>query len=148
MTEAEMVFDCYNKLKKNRGFREIVLEVPYMSRCIDMILVENDYKIVSIEFKIKNWRKALEQAKDHNLGADKSYVCIPKTQKEVSQKLTKELKKHGIGLFLYNCSKDYPFEEIVSPELCDYKWEPWVTSLKNLINKISKKTVFELTEVT
>jgi len=146
MTELDMVFDCYNKLKKSNIFKEIILEVPYMSRCIDMIIVDNNYKIVSVEFKIKNWRKALEQAKDHKLGADKSYVCIPKPSKEVSLTLISELGKNGIGLFLYDISHEFPLEEFILPKSCDTRWEPWNTSLKSLVNRISDKQIFQLTE--
>jgi hypothetical protein len=146
MTESDMVFDCYSKLKCSNICKEIILEVPYMSRCIDMIIVDNDYKLVSVEFKIKNWRKALEQARDHMLGADKSYVCIPKPPKEVSPSLISELEKHGIGLFLYDTTKDFPLEEFIPPKSCEIRWEPWATSLKSLVNRISEEQIFQLTE--
>lgn len=142
MTELDMVYDCYSKLKNSNICVEIVLEVPYMSRCIDMIIVDNDYKIVSVEFKLKNWRKALEQARDHMLGADKSYVCIPKPQNTVSTSLISELGKHGIGLFLYDTTKDIPLEEYIPAKSYNMRWEPWVTSLKLLVNRMQDTNFF------
>ena len=146
MTESDMVLDCYSKIKNSSICKEIVLEVPYMSRCIDMIIVDNDYKLVSVEFKIKNWRKALEQAKDHMLGADKSYVCIPKPPKEVSPILIAELEKCGVGLLLYDTSQEFPLKEVISPKSCEMKWEKWTSSLKSLENRILEKQIFQLTE--
>ena len=40
MTEFEMVKDCYKKLKKVEKINDIYLEIPYMSRSIDMVIVE------------------------------------------------------------------------------------------------------------
>ncbi|HCC52824.1 MAG TPA: hypothetical protein DEQ30_12870 [Porphyromonadaceae bacterium] len=103
MLENDMVDTCYKYFLSNSDdFEFIVREVPFLSRCIDLVLVTKDYKTVTIEFKIKNWREALAQAKNHKLGADKSYICLP--EKSPSIKLLELLDKEQIGLYLYNPS--------------------------------------------
>ncbi|MDF2591366.1 MAG: hypothetical protein K0S75_832 [Clostridia bacterium] len=143
MTETEMMLDCYNKLQSNELYKEIVLEVPYLSRCIDMVLVDQNNEILSIEFKLKDWRKAIAQAKDHRLGADRAYICLPKPYKEVSKLLIQEVENQGIGLLLYDNESEYPFIEVVPSKSLNDRWQPWIDSLKNRINRISEKVVFE-----
>jgi hypothetical protein len=114
MFEFEMVFECYNYLKKNYpNCDNIVMEVPFLSRCIDMVIFTKDNRTITIEFKIKNWRQALEQAKNHRLGADKSYICLP--CKKPSECLLDLLKKENIGLFLYNPSSEHSLMDEYSP---------------------------------
>jgi hypothetical protein len=101
MLEIDMVDACYHYfVSNNDSFKMVVREVPFLSRCIDMVLITQESQIVTIEFKINNWRKALEQAKNHKLGADKSYICIP--EKTPSREFTKLLEQEQIGLYIYN----------------------------------------------
>jgi hypothetical protein len=101
MFEMDMVDACYKYFfSNNDDFELVVCEVPFLSRCIDMVLITKETQIITIEFKIKNWRKALEQAKNHKLGADKSYICLP--EKTLSGELTKLLEQEQIGLYIYN----------------------------------------------
>lgn len=144
MTETEMMLDCYKKLQNNHFYKEIVLEVPYLSRCIDMVIVDQNNEILSIEFKLKDWRKAIEQAKDHRLGADKAYICLPKPSKEVSKLLLEEVENQGIGLLLYDSESEYPFIEVIPSKVSNDRWKPWIDSLKSRINRISEKAVFEI----
>ena len=143
MTEADMVLDCYSKLKRQQIYKEIVLEVPYLSRCIDMILVNENNEILSIEFKLKNWRKALEQAKDHKLGTDKSYICIPRSNRQISSTMLETLTEYGIGLLLYHEFQENPLEEFLAPSGKYNRWAPWVLSLRKKITKIAEKEVFK-----
>ena len=98
--ELDMVLDCYAFFKDTVGLKNIVLEVPFLSRCIDMVLVNENDVITTIEFKVKDIRHAIEQARDHALGADYAFICIPENKK-VDMKL---LKNENVGLFLYNPS--------------------------------------------
>ena len=79
--ELDMVLDCYAFFKDTTGFKNIVLEVPFLSRCIDMVLVNEKGVIFTIEFKISNVRHAITQAKDHAMGADYAFICIPENKK-------------------------------------------------------------------
>jgi hypothetical protein len=101
MFEEEMVNNCFKYFfSKHDEFERVVREVPFLSRCIDLVLITKESQSITIEFKIKNWRKAIEQAKNHKLGADKSYICLP--EMKLSFELINLLKNEKIGLFLYN----------------------------------------------
>lgn len=99
-TEWEMVLDCKAYLEQKKIYKKIVCEIPFLSRCIDMVLIDQSNKVITIEFKLSKWRDAIEQAYDHMRGADYAYVCLPK--KKLSEKLINELKRNGIGLLLYD----------------------------------------------
>lgn len=140
ITEGEMEYDIYNKLKDNSEYIEVITEVPIVSRCIDICLVNKNYEIITIECKLNNWRKAIEQCKDHKLCSDYSYICVPK--KKVSSKIIDELKEKGIGLFLYDETLENPLIEIVSP-IRNKPFHLFYKSMKNMLNKISQKEIFK-----
>jgi hypothetical protein len=98
--ELDMVLDCYTFFKNVVGFEHVVLEVPFLSRCIDMVLINENGVIFTIEFKVHNIKQAIKQARDHSLGADYAYICIPE-KKKVNMEL---FRNENIGLFLYNPS--------------------------------------------
>lgn len=100
MLEIEMMNDGYNYLSKKAGCKIAKQEVPFLSRCIDVVLVSQDDKVISIEFKISKWRHAIEQAVNHKLGADKAYICLPK--RKISEKLSQALEKNEIGLLMFD----------------------------------------------
>lgn len=99
-SEWEMVLDCKACLEKREQYKIIECEIPFLSRCIDMVLIDNSDKITTIEFKLTKWKDAIAQAYDHMRGADYAYVCLPK--KKPSENLIRELKQNGIGLLLYD----------------------------------------------
>ena len=56
--------------------------------------------IISIEAKIKNWKKAFEQAWLNKSFASESYVLLPKNK--ISPQITAYAKKIGVGLIGHN----------------------------------------------
>lgn len=99
MLESSMVSACYTYIKSNWNPRQVVCEVPFLSRCIDMVMVTSENETITIEFKIKNWRQAIEQAKNHKLGADRAYICLP--SRNPSEALVQALEEEELGLFMY-----------------------------------------------
>jgi hypothetical protein len=138
MLEKEMADACFNYfLSKNGKYECIVREVPFLSRCIDLVLITREYQTITIEFKINNWRKALEQAKNHKLGADKSYICIP--EKKPNIEFIKLLKQEKIGLFLYNPTASCIINEYYTASINKYKINIFNEMLINTTISISKK---------
>lgn len=76
-TEWEMVLDCKNYFEKKNIYQKVACEIPFLSRCIDMVLIDNQNEVITIEFKLTKWRDAILQAYDHMRGADYAYVCMP-----------------------------------------------------------------------
>lgn len=81
---------------------KIFTEVPLYNRCIDAVLLKES-QVVTIEFKIKNWRKAVRQIKTHMLAADLAYLCMPR--KKIPDELLEILTKMGVGLWLFDMGK-------------------------------------------
>jgi hypothetical protein len=96
--ELQMLKDCYSFLKDTVGTKYIALEVPFLSRCIDMVMINDNGRIYSIEYKIGNIKQGIRQACDHSLGADYSYVCIPARANMNIQPFV----ENKIGLYFYH----------------------------------------------
>jgi len=133
MTENEMVQDCYKKLTYLRDYKDIHLEVPYMSRCIDMVLIKNNDDIITIEFKLTNWKKALKQAETHKYGANKAYICMPKPAFGFKTEFIEALKNQKIGLYQYIASEAVPFKTIVKAREPKERWQPRMDLLRTMI---------------
>lgn len=93
-------------------------EVGFLNRSIDMVLL-GDSLLITVEFKIRDWRKAISQIESHLIAADYSYLCMPK--KTISNELLFLLKKNGIGLWLYDYASD-ELIEAVKPRKSSFQW--------------------------
>ena len=114
MLDSEMLSKGLSFLENNKQYKIVKQEVPFLSRCIDVILINEYDEIISIEFKVSKWRHAIEQAKNHKLGADKAYICLP--ERNVSEVLKKAVSDAGIGLLLFDSSKaEMIYEAIPAP---------------------------------
>ncbi len=129
ISEIELTKKVKTKLNSLFDNFEIYEEVGLFNRNIDMLLLSNQ-TISSIEFKINDWKKAIEQIDDYMLVSDYGYLCMP--QRKISEKLTKILNEKGIGLLLYNHIDDNVTEEI-SPKISNKKIDYYQ---EQVINKI------------
>jgi len=91
-SELEMKNFVMHKWRKKAVFEE----VPFMSRVIDIVILKPK-SITTVELKLKNWRKAITQAKQHLIAADYNYICMPALNKNAKS----ELAENGIGFILY-----------------------------------------------
>lgn len=132
MNESELVDKAIFILKNNKC--EIYLEVPFMSKCIDMILIKNE-NLISIEFKISDFKKVVEQAFDNLMGVDYSYICFPK--KNIREKNRTKLEELGLGLYYIDIDNEDLIEEI-KPMKSNEIWNvarDWLeNNLKNKVN--------------
>lgn len=116
MIEADMMRDGFSYLSRKKEYKIAKCEVPFLSRCIDVVLVNQDNKIISIEFKVSKWRHAIEQAINHKLGSDFAYICLPK--RRITESLASAVEEAGIGLLIYDtCSKDKISVAIPAPDV-------------------------------
>jgi len=124
MTEQDMVEAVVGRLRRN-GISAAV-GVPFMWRCIDLLLVGEDC-IEAIEFKLRDWRRGIRQAQDHLLGADYAYICIP--SREPTAQLAQACAESGIGLLLFDAGSHEPFEVAIPATRSDRVWQPGRTWL-------------------
>lgn len=111
MFEIDMVKDCYEYMEHEDGNKMVVCEIPFMSRCIDMLVLSQEDEVISIEFKLSKWRHAIEQAIDHKQGADYAYICLPK--RKTTPKLIAALEEAGVGLLIYDPETDEKMQKVV-----------------------------------
>ncbi len=118
MTELQLV----NKVREMlvAEGKTVYLEVPFLSRCIDMLIVQND-EVTSVEFKMRDWRKAIAQSREHLLGVDKAYVCLPH-RKSITEKMRIEFENAGIGLLFFS-EDNPPFKEMIPAKRSEIKWD-------------------------
>jgi hypothetical protein len=108
-------------------------EVPLLGRFVDLVYIK-DGRVVTVEFKLRDWRRAIAQAKDHLLGADYAYVCMP--ERKISDKLRKELKKAGVGLIFYRKGTTWPFDEVIGAPRSQETWSVARALLVDYVNGI------------
>lgn len=127
--------DLINKVKPKLGGRYYIFEeVALISRSIDMVLYDHK-SLITIEFKIRDWRKAVTQIKGHLIAADYAYLCMP--NKKISKQLEELLTKNGIGLWLYDVYEDELIEAI-KPSKSSTQWASYRDSM---IDRLSKEVV-------
>ncbi|MBC1625881.1 hypothetical protein HB952_03065 [Listeria welshimeri] len=108
----------------NLGYR-IYTEVPIFSASADMIIIDSNKNIQAVEFKLKNWKRAIKQVKNHSIVVDYISICILKPKK---QKTRLEIEEHcsneGIGLYYVDRQLDQvAIEQVVSGNKIKTVWE-------------------------
>lgn len=86
-------------------------EIPFLSRCIDIVILNKKNEIISIELKIKDWKHAIQQAMNHKLGSDYAYICIPK--RRLTESLKQNICEAKIGLMMFDETSVNPLELII-----------------------------------
>ena len=109
-SEQTMVTEFCNTYLSNKQIRFSV-EVPFFDKSIDLVYLVNN-KYYAIEFKLNNWKKAIEQAKNHMIGADYIYICLPSNKKYNENELENELKKNNCGLLLFDVKERKVYSKI------------------------------------
>ena len=103
MYEIEMVNKVQDYLK-SKGIK-VVTEVPFMQQSIDLVYIKKN-QLIAMEFKVDNWKRAIEQASSHFLGTNEVYICIPKPKKGIPEKLSKAMEKTDVGLVFFDENSD------------------------------------------
>ena len=103
MSEKDYQERYFEEIKKTR---KCALEVSVLNRCIDVVHVDEDDYIVTVEFKISNWRKAIQQARDHQLYSHKSYICMPKPKRGFNPEFLSLAKNYGIGIIIISTQQN------------------------------------------
>jgi hypothetical protein len=98
--ESELVKPVVRYLKE-QGF--IVKREVQIGFCRADIIAFKDKKVISVELKLDDWKKAIIQAKNYQLGTDYVYLAFPLLKSfKLLRKAETLLKKEGIGLLTVN----------------------------------------------
>lgn len=96
--ELELIKPVSDYLK-NQGYnvkREI--KIGY---CIADIVAFKKNEVIAVELKLKDWKKAIIQARNYQLGTDFVFIAVPLFRVyNIIRKAEYYLKKEGIGLLV------------------------------------------------
>lgn len=114
MKEAVLQKEFVSYFERNQ--EEVFMEVPFMSRVIDVVTIKDD-KVITYELKIKDWQKAMKQMSDHRIGAHYCYLCMPQDSmgSESLDKISFSLKQNGYGFIVWDQKNKKPIE-LVKPQ--------------------------------
>lgn len=109
-------------LRRLRDFPSIRVcrEVPVLGRSVDLAYVRRGI-LITVEFKIHDWRRALLQVRAHLLAADYCYICMP--NRRVSNDMEIALERTGVGLLFYTNEGKWPFVPVVKAKRSEETWE-------------------------
>jgi len=100
-------------------------QVPAWSHVIDFAGITLRGQTVGIEYKLRNWKKAIEQAYGHRMLYDFVYICMPKLYKNAIP----DAKIRGVGIIVFNGKP----EIILKPKWNTMIWEPRYRDNKKFI---------------
>ncbi len=133
-SEAQIVRDVFRRLKADGTI--VRLEVPLLGRSIDLVYLSGN-ELFSIEFKLNDWRHAIEQAKDHRLGIDFAYVCLPR--RAISQAFRELLASAGVGLFFYCRNSPGLIEKVIEAPRSTEVWSVARTQVYKYVAALAAK---------
>ena len=130
--ELELIKPVSDYFKKNGYKVRYEIKIGF---CRADIVVFKDGKTIAVELKIRNWKKAIIQAKNYQLGCDYVYLAVPLLRVyNILRKAEFYLKKEGIGLLVIN-EKTCEVRKIISAK-CSNKQMGKVS-----LDKINKKCI-------
>lgn len=119
----------------NNNFRNYIWQVPFFNKVIDLVAIDNQNNLVGIEFKLKDWKKALKQAITNSNAFDYLYVCVPGGKYTLS--LIEKANELGIGVMIYN-SEVNTIRIIHAAEKINRQWLP---NKNFLINYVKERNI-------
>ena len=85
----------------NQGY-EVKREVKIGFFKADIVAFQKQ-NVVAVELKLKDWKMAIIQAKNYQLGADYVYIAVPLMKSfNILRKAKHKLENEGIGLLVIN----------------------------------------------
>ena len=98
--ELELIKPVSDYFKKNGYKVRYEIKIGF---CRADIVAFKDGKTIAVELKISDWKKAIIQTKNYQLGCDYVYLAVPLLKSyNILRKAEFLLKKEGIGLLVIN----------------------------------------------
>ena len=121
--------DALRRIRENDGV-SASCQIPLLGRCVDLAYAKGD-SLVTVEFKLRDWRRGLAQARDHLLGTDYAYICMPK--RSITHTMRGEFVRARVGLMFYREKGRWPFETVIEAPKSE---DTWVVARSNLLQNI------------
>ncbi len=139
-TEKDMVIALVSLLENNslklNDLRDCILkqEVEGLIGRPDLLLKnQNSKKIITIELKLKNWKRALAQAFKYKSFSDKTYVCMDQNNIYPALKNLEMFKKYNIGLI--SIDNNYKIKVYYKPKLRKAYSKKLYENVQNIFNE-------------
>jgi len=101
--ELELIKPVSDYFKK-QGYK-VKHEIRIGYHRADLVAFKED-EVVAVELKLSDWKKAIIQAKNYQLGAMFVYIAVPLFKSyNILRKAEYKLKKDGIGLLIVKETK-------------------------------------------
>jgi len=86
----------------------------------DIVAFKGD-EVTAVELKLRDWKKAIVQAKNYQLGSDYVYIAVPLLKSyNILRKAEYIFKKEGIGLLTVN-EKTSKVSKIINSRISEKK---------------------------
>ena len=116
--ELELFKPVYDYFKKKGYTVRGEIKIGF---CRADLVAFKDEEVVAVELKMRNWKKAITQAKNYQLGSDYVYIAVPLFRSySILRKAEYILKKEGIGLLIIN-EKTSKVSKIIDSKLSNIK---------------------------
>lgn len=115
---------------------QLICEVPVFCRSVDLVKYNKDENTVTaIEFKTKNWKRAIEQVMSTAISFDYVEICIrkPKTQK-AQENVLQHCSIMGVGVYFFDIDT-MGFEHSILPQKVEKIWKVQKTQVIEFIEK-------------
>ncbi len=119
ISEKMLVDGALRRLRNFPSIR-VCCEVPVLGRSVDLAYVR-DGVLVTVEFKVRDWRRALLQVRAHLLAADYCYIWMP--ERRISNDMELAMERTGIGLLFYTDEGKWPFVPVIEAKRSEETWE-------------------------
>jgi hypothetical protein len=126
-TEAFLVnsfIDLLDSSSSPWGLVQITREFYYSRGRTDVVALRDENHVIAFEAKLKDWRKALDQAYRNTCFAHSSYVLLPKRAALNAYRFVREFQHRKVGLCYLNGAECVI---LVEPEVND-PLEPWLAA--------------------
>src|SRR5437867_3872235 len=107
-----------------------VWEAALLGRSVDLAYL-HDEALCTVEFKKRDWRRALAQARDHLLGADFAYICL--AEQAPTAEFLIAATEAGIGVLAFSLGAEWPFEVVVPAARSN---ETWIVARERLLQQL------------
>lgn len=128
--EAAIVRSAFDRLTSREDVK-VACNVPMLGRCADMVYMKGR-SVFSIEFKLRDWRRAIKQARDHRLAADYVYVCMPRRANVDA--ILPEARAAGVGFMFYDDEATWPFEVVEKAPRSEETWSVAHSQLREYLH--------------
>ena len=125
----------------NQGYR--ILEEVRIGYCKADLVAFKDNRVIAVELKLNDRKKAIVQAKNYQLGSDYVYLVFPLMKSySILRKSEFELKKEGIGLLIVN-EKTCKVNKIIDAQPSKRKYAS-ITLMEIIERRVNRTNKFKV----